>query len=40
MLIIRKILWFFSKKDLEAILKYDPLNILNNKKKKYEDRNC
>ena len=40
MLIIRKILWFFSKKDLNAILKYDPLNILNNKKSKYEDRNC
>jgi len=27
-LIIRKLLWHFSKKDLNAILKYDPLNIL------------
>jgi hypothetical protein len=27
-LIIRKILWHFSKKDLNAILKYDPLNVL------------
>ena len=27
-LIIRKILWHFSKKDLNAILKYDPLDVL------------
>jgi len=31
-LMIRKILWHFSKKDLNAILKYDPLNILKNNK--------
>ena len=27
-----RILWEFSKKDLEAILKYDNLDLLNNKK--------
>ena len=27
-LIIRKIKWYFSKKDLNAILKYDPLDVL------------
>tara|TARA_R100000656_G_C3921231_1_gene122919 strand:+ start:294 stop:407 length:114 start_codon:yes stop_codon:yes gene_type:complete len=32
-LIIRKIFWHFSKKDLNAILKYDPLNVLQDKKK-------
>jgi len=31
-LIIRKILWHFSKKDLNAILKYDPLNVLKEDK--------
>ncbi len=31
-LIIRKILWYFSKKDLDAILKYDPWNVLQDKK--------
>jgi hypothetical protein len=30
-LIYRKIAFYFSKKDMKAILKYDPLNILNNK---------
>ena len=27
-LIIRRIKWHFSKKDLNAILKYDPLDVL------------
>jgi hypothetical protein len=27
-LIYRRIMWKFSKKDLNAILKYDPLNLL------------
>ena len=27
-LLYRKVMYFFSKKDIEAILKYDPLNIL------------
>ena len=27
-LIYRKIAFYFSKKDMKAILKYDPLNIL------------
>ena len=30
---IRKILWHFSKKDLKAVLKYDPLNILQDKER-------
>ena len=33
-LIIRKILWHFSKKDLDAILKYDPLNVLQEENEK------
>ena len=28
-LVYRKIAFYFSKQDMEAILKYDPLNILN-----------
>ena len=27
-LMYRRIMWKFSKKDLNAILKYDPLNLL------------
>ena len=27
-LLYRKVMYFFSKKDITAILKYDPLNIL------------
>jgi hypothetical protein len=27
-LIYRRIMWKFSKKDLNAVLKYDPLNLL------------
>jgi hypothetical protein len=27
-LLYRKLMFYFSKKDMEAILKYDPLNIL------------
>lgn len=29
-----RVLWEFSKKDLEAILKYDNLDLLNNNKGK------
>jgi len=32
-LIYRKIRFYFSNKGLEAILKYDPLDILSDKKK-------
>jgi len=32
-LLYRKIMFLFSKQDLDAILKYDPLNILEDKKK-------
>ena len=31
-LLYRKIMFFFSKQDIDAILKYDPLNILTDKK--------
>jgi len=27
-LMYRRIMWKFSKKDLNAVLKYDPLNLL------------
>mgnify|MGYP003627751170 FL=1 len=27
-LLYRKLMFYFSKKDIDAILKYDPLNIL------------
>jgi hypothetical protein len=27
-LIYRRIMWKFSKKDIKAVLKYDPLNLL------------
>ena len=27
-LLYRKVMFYFSKKDMDAILKYDPLNIL------------
>jgi hypothetical protein len=31
-LLYRKVMFLFSKQDLDAILKYDPLNILTDKK--------
>lgn len=31
-LLYRKIMFFFSKQDIDAILKYDPLDILTDKK--------
>ena len=31
---LRKILFHFSKKDIEAILKYDPLDILKERNNK------
>src|SRR6056300_703354 len=33
-LLYRKVMYFFSKKDIEAILKYDPLNILQESESK------
>ena len=32
-LLYRKLAFYFSKQDMEAILKYDPLNILNDEVK-------
>jgi len=33
-LLYRKVMFLFSKQDIDAILKYDPLNILTDKKVK------
>lgn len=32
-LLYRKLMFYFSKKDIDAILKYDPLNILQEREK-------
>ena len=32
-LFYRKLAFYFSKQDMEAILKFDPLNILNDRSK-------
>ena len=37
-LLYRKVMYFFSKKDIEAILKYDPLNILQESEGKKWDQ--
>jgi hypothetical protein len=34
----RKTMWFFSKRDFESILKYDPLDIINGERVKRQQR--
>ena len=35
-LVYRKIAFYFSKQDMKAILKFDPLNILNKGESNYD----
>ena len=35
-LLYRKLMFYFSKKDIDAILKYDPLDILQEREKHNE----
>ena len=36
-LLYRKLMFYFSKKDIDAILKYDPLNNLQEREKQNEN---